>query len=169
MQGVKATLFILDGHRMTAVINRDINHFRRGDIHHLGRVRRAHRFHLHLHRHGSSSDLRGARVETDHVAHEHGLMEDDLAHRHRDEFAVGKFMSLDRARLVNVAENDAAEDGALRVGVAWEKDDADGGVTICFGGVWHRREVLAFTPRSQDGGQPDEDHSEPMALPRLPF
>ena len=58
-------------------------------------------------------------------------MEDDLAHGDRDEaLDACAAVRLDRARDVYVAEDDSAEDCALRVRVARQKRDAYGGVGV---------------------------------------
>jgi hypothetical protein len=58
-------------------------------------------------------------------------VEDDLAHGDRDEaFEARAPVRLDRAGDVDVAENDAAENRPLRVGVARQQRDAYGRVAV---------------------------------------
>ena len=80
---------------------------------------------------GGGADTGGLGVEADEVADEDGRVEDDLSHGDRHEaFYLRAAVGLDRARDVNVAEDNAAEDRALRVRVARQQRDADGGVAV---------------------------------------
>ena len=79
----------------------------------------------------SCADADGAGVEADEVADEDRMVKDDLAHRHRDEtLDLSAAVRFDRARDVYVTQNDAAEDRALRVGVARQERDANGRVGV---------------------------------------
>src|SRR5262249_41995076 len=56
------------------------------------------------------------------------LVEDDLVHRDGEHHAAALPARLDRAGLVDVREDDAAENGAVRVGVARHHEHPDGGL-----------------------------------------
>jgi hypothetical protein len=68
----------------------------------------------------------GGGVEIDDVAQVDGGFEVDAVERGGDPAVGSVFASLDKAGLVDVGEDDAAEDGAVVVGVARESGDAEG-------------------------------------------
>ena len=67
-------------------------------------------------------------VEADQVADEDRRVKDHLAHGDGDQAPGRVPMRLDRARLVDVRQDDAAEDGAQGVGVLGHHDHADRGL-----------------------------------------
>ncbi len=68
----------------------------------------------------------GGGVEIDDVAQVDGGFEVDAIERGGDPAVGSVLASLDEAGLVDVGEDDAAEDGAVVVGVAREGGDAEG-------------------------------------------
>jgi hypothetical protein len=90
---------------------------------------------------GSCADADGLGVEADQVADEDGFVKDDFAHGDGDEARHARMtMSLDCARHVNVAQDNAAEDRPLRIGVAWQERDANCRVCV---GVHRNKEMRA--------------------------
>ena len=82
-----------------------------------------------------------AGLEPDHVADQDRLLELDAVDGDGDDLGVRRAAAEGDLAAggggpghVDVGEDDAAEDGAVRVGVPWHHDDLDGGV-----GVGHER------------------------------
>jgi acyl-CoA thioesterase YciA len=80
-----------------------------------------------VHRDRGVADAERAGEEADQVADEDRGVKYDFAHRDGDDAARTGAMRFDRARLVDVGEDHAAEDGAQGVGVLRHHDDADRG------------------------------------------
>ncbi len=75
---------------------------------------------------GSCADANGLGVEANEVADEDRFVKDDFAHGDRHEARYSRVaMSFDCARHINVAQDNAAEDRALRISIARKQSDAD--------------------------------------------
>jgi hypothetical protein len=128
---VAAERGLVDLHLVAGGVNGDIDDFGFGDFDPFACAAVAFGFDDDVDGDRSCADAHSPSVEADEVADEDGLVEDDFAHGDGDEaFQACAAVGFDRAGDVYVAENDAAEDRALRVGVAGQERDADGGVAV---------------------------------------
>src|SRR5678815_3173904 len=82
------------------------------------------------------------RIEADDVADEDRFVELHLTHRPGDVAMCSNGAGLNRRGQVDVREDDAAEDGSVRVGVLRQKQHLDGGDS----GRRHDRSLLITTP-----------------------
>src|SRR5262249_9692679 len=73
--------------------------------------------HLDLDSDAGRTSPGGGGIEHDHVTHIHGVLELDPVERHGNPFMRAVAPSLDETRLADVAQDNAAEDGAVLVGV----------------------------------------------------
>ena len=105
----------------------NVHHLSLRDLHPAG-AGAALGFDDHLHRDRGAAHAQGLGEEAHQVAHEDGGVEDDLPHGHRHQPAGegDVMMGFDRARLVDIGEDDPAEDGAQGVRVLGHQDHADG-------------------------------------------
>src|SRR4029077_16621735 len=71
------------------------------------------------------------------IADEDGLVERDLVHGYGDHHFEALTAGLDGPGLVDVGEDDAAEDGALRVGIARHHQHTDRGLIPLRAGFLH--------------------------------
>src|SRR5438105_1941204 len=124
-------LFAFDLHLAPVGVHRHVDDLGFGDLNALARAAVALGLDDDADGDGGGADARGLGVEADEVADVDRLVERDLAHGDGDEaLDACAPVGLDRAGDVNVAEDDAAEDGALRVGVARQQRDAYGRVAV---------------------------------------
>src|SRR5262249_39664882 len=77
---------------------------------------------------GRRPDAQRFGPEAHQIADLHRLMEHHLVHGDGEHHAAALPARFDGAGLVDVGEDDAAEDGAVRVGVARHHEHADGGL-----------------------------------------
>ena len=117
-----------DRHRPAVLVEVHVGDLGLGHLHAVAETFARLRHDLHRDRDRRAADPDEPRVERHEVADVDRLVEDDLAHRHRDEELGAVPLGLDGAGLVDVGEDDAAEDRAVRVGVLRHHDDADGGL-----------------------------------------
>src|SRR6266851_4992556 len=103
----------------------------------------ADRFDDHLRGDGCVADAESLGPEAHQVADEHRLVKYDLVHRYGDHELAALPACFDRTGLVDVREDDAAEDGAVRVRVARHHENANGGL-IPPGGDLHYAPCCAF-------------------------
>src|SRR5215204_5516727 len=121
----------VDAHLAAVGVHGDVDDLGLGDLEALARAAVALGLDDDADGDGGGADAQRLRVEADEVADEDGLVEDDLAHGDGDEaLDAGAAVRLDRPGDVDVTEDDAAEDGALRVRVARQQRDADGGIAV---------------------------------------
>src|SRR5262249_12007658 len=67
------------------------------------------------------------RVEAHDVADKDWSYKDHFAHRLCHDSSRSEFPNLDRGRDIDVAQDDSAKDGAVRVCILWHENYADGG------------------------------------------
>ena len=129
--GVAFEVFFVDAHLAAVGVDGDVDDLGLRHLDALGRAAVAFGFDDDADGDGGRADAQGLGVEADEVADEDRLVEDDFAHGDRHEALYRRApVGFDRSRDVDVAENDAAEDRPLRVRVARQKRDADGGVAV---------------------------------------
>ncbi len=93
-------------------------------------------FHVNVHCDRCAPRFHQPRPETHNVSHEHGQMEFDAVHGHRDKRPIGPsgtpdlMMCPDCARLVDVAQKYAAEDRPVRIRVSGHHHDFDRKVSV---------------------------------------
>jgi hypothetical protein len=95
---------------------------------------------------GLGAQASGLGEEVDDVAESDGCAEVDAVDGGGDPAVVAVAAGLDESGLVDVAEDDAAEDGAVLVGIAGHGDHAEGeagvgGGVEGFGGVGHEGKI----------------------------
>jgi 8-oxo-dGTP diphosphatase len=117
---------VADGHRAAVVVNRDIDDFGFGDAHALAWIFHAVGFHYDFDCDRSAANSRNLCIKTNKVADKHRRDKNDFVHGFRDDFLQRMFAHFNRSGDVNVAQNYASEDRAMRVRVFRHQHDADG-------------------------------------------
>lgn len=111
---------------MPEFIYRDIDHVGFGYADDLLRIFKARGFDADLDRDGGIADLAYLGIKADQIADKDRFVKNHFADRGGDKAAmVGLPDGFDRARLIDIAEDHAAEDRALRIGHVRHHRNAD--------------------------------------------
>jgi hypothetical protein len=111
-------------------------------------------FHIDLHSDGGTAEAEHAREKAHHVTHQYGLMEfnpingDGNQERRRATSPHNFSPRANGAGLIEVAKNDAAKYGSMRVRVAWHHHHLDGEVSVCHEGNVHQSVSIGYSTKN---------------------
>ena len=127
-----------DSHFLAVLIDGDVGDFGFRDAYRLTVRADALGFDGDFDRNRSAADTNRFGVKTHQITDKNRLKKNNFLHCHGDETVVsGSFDSFDSARHVNVAQNNSAENRAVRVRVARHHRNADSNVAGDLGfGIW---------------------------------